>query len=179
MESEDQMSTKTRRPYPEAFKEAAVRFVRESGQPAAQVARNLGGADLLRYRWCAEPQQVERCGQLRREQAVVKQTRDCLRHTAAGFWEGMGTQVSRATHLFSSLVANSRLPANTPSHATETSIGTDLEHPGCSFVIREILRLPLSLHTVLYPIRFTPVSILIRQKDSGSSKSYQTSSQIG
>jgi hypothetical protein len=39
MQSEDSMSTKTRRSYTEAFKEEAVRLVRESGHP---VARDVG-----------------------------------------------------------------------------------------------------------------------------------------
>ena len=45
------MSTKTRRSYTETFKEEAVRLVRESGHPVAQVARDLGIADHLLYRW--------------------------------------------------------------------------------------------------------------------------------
>lgn len=40
------MSTKTQRSYTEAFKEEAVRLVRESGQPVTHVARDLGIADL-------------------------------------------------------------------------------------------------------------------------------------
>jgi len=48
------MSTKTRRSYPETFKAETVRLVRESGYPVAQVARDLGIADHLLYRWRAE-----------------------------------------------------------------------------------------------------------------------------
>ncbi len=93
------MSTTTRRSYPEAFKEEAVRLVRESGHPVAQVARDLGIADHLLYRWRAEQQQAEGRGQtrqslrveqaelaqLRRENAILKQERDFLRRAAAFF----------------------------------------------------------------------------------------------
>ena len=99
MKSEDRMSTKTRRSYTETFKEEAVRLVRESGHPVAQVARDLGIADHLLYRWRAEQQQAEERGQtrqslqveqaelaqLRRENAVLKQERDFLKRAAAFF----------------------------------------------------------------------------------------------
>ena len=93
------MSTKTRRSYTETFKEEAVRVVRESGHPVAQVARDLGIADHLLYRWRAEQQQAEGRGQtrqslrdeqaelarLRRENATLTQERDFLRRAAAFF----------------------------------------------------------------------------------------------
>ena len=99
MKSEDSMMTRTRRSYTEAFKEEAVRLVRESEQPVAQVARDLGIADYLLYRWRAEQQQAEGRGQtrpslraeqaelarLRRDNAVLKQERDFLRRAAAFF----------------------------------------------------------------------------------------------
>ena len=59
MKLEDSMTTNPRQSYTEAFKEEAVRLVRESGQPVAQVARDLGIADPLLYRWRAEQQQAE------------------------------------------------------------------------------------------------------------------------
>nr|WP_090893575.1 IS3 family transposase [Candidatus Nitrospira nitrificans] len=97
------MSSKTRRSYTEAFKEEAVRLVRESGHPVAQVARDLGIADHLLYRWRAEQQQAEGCGQtrhslraeqaeliqLRRENAILKQERDFLKRAAAFLREGV------------------------------------------------------------------------------------------
>jgi transposase len=97
--SEDSMSTKTRRSYTETFKEEAVRLVQESRHPVAQVARDLGIADHLLYRWRAEQQQAEERGQtrqslqveqaelaqLRRENAVLKQERDFLKRAAAFF----------------------------------------------------------------------------------------------
>lgn len=84
------MSTKTRRQYTEEFKAEAVRLVRDSARPVAQVARELGIADHLLYRWRAEQQQAESRGhtrqsmcaeqeelaQLRRENAILKQERD-------------------------------------------------------------------------------------------------------
>lgn len=90
MQSEDRMLTKTRRRYTEEFKAEAVRLIRDSARPVAQVARDLGVADHLLYRWRAEQQQAEGHGQtrqsmraeqeelarLRRENAVLKQERD-------------------------------------------------------------------------------------------------------
>jgi transposase len=99
MKSEDSMSTKTRRSYTETFKEEAVRLVQESGHPVTQVARDLGIADHLLYRWRAEQRQAEGRGQtrqslraeqaelaqLRRDNAVLKQERDFLKRAAAFF----------------------------------------------------------------------------------------------
>jgi transposase len=100
--SEDSMSMKARRSYTAVFKEEAVRLVRESRHPVAQVARDLGIADHFLYRWRAEQQQAEERGQtrqslpalpveqaelvqLRRENAVLKQERDFLKCAAAFF----------------------------------------------------------------------------------------------
>lgn len=99
MKSEDNMITKPRRSYTEAYKEEAVRLVRESRHPVAQVARDLGIADHLLYRWRAEQQQAEGQGRtrhsvraeqaelarLRRENATLKQERDFLTRAAAFF----------------------------------------------------------------------------------------------
>ena len=72
------MSAKARRSHTEAFKEEAVRLVRESRHPVAQVAWDLGIADHLLYRWRTE-QQAERRGQIRHslqaEQAGLAQLR--------------------------------------------------------------------------------------------------------
>ena len=65
MQSADRMSRKTRRQSTEDFKAEAVRLVQESGQPVVQVARNLGIADHLFYRWRAEQQQAEHQGRTR------------------------------------------------------------------------------------------------------------------
>ena len=99
MKSEDSMSTKTRRQYTEEFKTEAVRLVRDSARPVAQVARDLGIADHLLSRWRAEQQQAESQGhtrqsmraeqeelvRLRRENATLQQERDFLKRAAAFF----------------------------------------------------------------------------------------------
>ncbi len=99
MKSEDRMTTKTRRQYTDEFKAEAVRLVRDSARPVAQVARDLGIADHLLYRWRAEQQQAEHQGhtrqsmraeqeelaRLRRENATLKQERDFLKRAAAFF----------------------------------------------------------------------------------------------
>lgn len=99
MKSEEEMTTKTRRRYTDEFKAEAVRLVRDSARPVAQVARDLGIADHLLYRWQAEQHQAERQGhtrqsmrteqeelaRLRRENAVLKQERDFLKRAAAFF----------------------------------------------------------------------------------------------
>ena len=99
MKSEDSMSTKTRRQYTVEFKTEAVRLIRDSARPVAQVARDLGIADHLLYRWRTEQQQAENQGhtrqsmraeqeeltRLRRENATLKQERNFLKRAAAFF----------------------------------------------------------------------------------------------
>jgi len=99
MKLEDSMSTKTRRQYTDEFKAEAVRLVRDSTRPRAQVARDLGIADHLLYRWRAEQQQAESQGhtrqsaradraelvRLRRENATLQQERDFLKRAASFF----------------------------------------------------------------------------------------------
>ena len=88
-----------RRRYTEEFKVEAVRLVRDSARPVAQVARDLGIAETQVYRWVAEHRQAEaqgttRAGQraeaeelarVKRELARVTQERDFLRRAAAFF----------------------------------------------------------------------------------------------
>lgn len=99
MKSEEGMTTKTRRRYTDEFKAEAVRLVRDSARPVAQVARDLGIADHLLYRWRAEQQQAESQShtresrrteqeelmRLRRENVTLKQERDFLKRAAAFF----------------------------------------------------------------------------------------------
>lgn len=99
MKSEERMSTKTRRRYMEDFKQEAVRLVRESARPVAQVARDLGIPESLLYRWRAQHRQAESQGttravqrieaeeltRLKRELTRVTQERDFLRRAAAFF----------------------------------------------------------------------------------------------
>jgi transposase len=93
------MATPTRRQFTDAFKAEAVRLTRESGRPVTQVARELGIADTLLYRWRGEQRQVESQGQtrqamragqdelarLRRENETLRKERDCLKRAAAFF----------------------------------------------------------------------------------------------
>ena len=99
MKAEEGMATKTRRQYTDEFKAESVRMVRDSARPVTQVARDLGIAAHLLYRWRAEQQQAESHGhsrqsmreeqeelaRLRRENATLKQERDFLRRAAAFF----------------------------------------------------------------------------------------------
>jgi transposase len=99
MKSEGTMAPVTRRQYTENFKQEAVRLVRESARPVAQVARDLGIPDNLLYRWRAQHQQATaqgttRAGQrteteeltrLKRELVRVTQERDFLKRAAAFF----------------------------------------------------------------------------------------------
>ncbi len=96
MRLEDSISTKTRRQYMDEFKTEAVRLVRDSARPCRAMARDLGIAGHLLYRWRVEQQQAESEGhtrqsmcaeqeelaRLRRENAILKQERDCLRRAA-------------------------------------------------------------------------------------------------
>ncbi len=99
MKSEVRMPSTTRRQFTDAFKSEAVRLTRESGRPVAQVARELGIADNLLYRWRSEQRHVESQGEtrqsmraeedelarLKRENETLKQERDFLRRAAAFF----------------------------------------------------------------------------------------------
>jgi transposase len=99
MKMEVIMPVTTRRRFTDEFKSEAVRLIRESGRPVAQVARELGISDNVLYRWRNEERQVEaqgrtrqsvRAGQdeltrLQRENATLRQERDFLRRAAAFF----------------------------------------------------------------------------------------------
>ena len=93
------MPTKTRRRYTEEFKREAVRLVRESAHPVAQVAQDLGISDNVLYRWTAQHRQAvahgttraaqcaeaEELMRVKRELARVTQERDFLKRAAAFF----------------------------------------------------------------------------------------------
>ena len=93
------MPARTRRRYTEEFKKEAVRLVRESAHPVAQVARDLGIPDNVLYRWNAQHRQAEAHGttrtaqraeaealtRVKRELARVTQERDFLKRAAAFF----------------------------------------------------------------------------------------------
>jgi len=96
MQSEVRMTGQTRRQYAEAFKQEAVRLVQESARPVAQVARDLGIAENLLYRWRSQHRQAEAQGttraaqcteaeelmRVKRELARVTQERDFLKCAA-------------------------------------------------------------------------------------------------
>jgi transposase len=93
------MPATTRRQFTDAFTLEAVRLIRESGRPVAQVARDLGISDTVLYRWRTEQRYVESQGgtrqsvraeqdeltRLKRENETLRKERDCLRRAAACF----------------------------------------------------------------------------------------------
>ena len=93
------MRARTRRRYTEEFKREAVRLVRESAHPVAQVAQDLGIPENVLYRWRTQHRQAEFHGttratqraeaeeltRVKRELARVTQERDCLTRAAACF----------------------------------------------------------------------------------------------
>ena len=93
------MPATTRRRFTDEFKLEAVRLIRESGRPVAQVARELGISDNILYRWRSEPQQIESQGgtrqsvrteqdeltRLKRENETLRKERDFLKRAAAFF----------------------------------------------------------------------------------------------
>src|ERR671925_344442 len=94
----------TRRKYDEEFREGAVRIVRETGQPIAQVARELGVNDGTLGNWVAKDRRAREGGdgrlseseraelaRLRRENAELEMERD-VRKRSVALWvkEAMG-----------------------------------------------------------------------------------------
>jgi len=85
----------TRRKFDQDFKEGAVRLVRETGRPIAQVAKDLGinegtlgnwvNADRRRRGDGSEPGEDERAelARLRRENAELAMERDVLKRSVA------------------------------------------------------------------------------------------------
>jgi transposase len=94
----------TRRKFDEDFKQSAVRIVRETGKPIAQVARDLGINEGTLGNWCAQDRRRRGEGdapldaderaelvRLRRENAELAMQRDVLKRSVA-LWvnEAMG-----------------------------------------------------------------------------------------
>jgi transposase len=93
-----------RRKFDQEFKEGAVRIVRETGKPIAQVARELGINEGTLGNWVAKDRRSrergdgrlteserEELNRLRRENAELAMERDVLKRSAA-LWvkEAMG-----------------------------------------------------------------------------------------
>ncbi len=95
--------SRTRRKFDEDFKAGAVRIVRETGKPIAQVARELGINEGTLGNWCAQERRARRkdrsldpderaeLERLRRENAELAMQRDVLKRSVA-LWvrEAMG-----------------------------------------------------------------------------------------
>jgi transposase len=94
----------TRRKFDQDFKEGAVRLVRETGKPIAQVARDLGIVPGTLENWVAKDRRRRECGdggltederaelvRLRRQVAELRMERDVLKRSVA-LWvnEAMG-----------------------------------------------------------------------------------------
>jgi transposase len=92
----------TRRKFDEDFKQGAVRIVRETGKPIAQVARELGINEGTLGNWCSKDRAAGHGGalsederselvRLRRENAELVMQRDVLKRSVA-LWvtEAMG-----------------------------------------------------------------------------------------
>ena len=72
------ISANTRRRYTEELKREAVRLMRESAHPVAQVARDLGIPENVLYRWRTQHQQAEATGTTRATQrAEAEDTHAC------------------------------------------------------------------------------------------------------
>ncbi|HWM07621.1 MAG TPA: transposase [Actinophytocola sp.] len=95
---------RTRRKFDEDFKAGAVRIVRETGKPIAQVARELGINEGTLGNWCERERRARGAGngaltgseraeleRLRRENAELAMQRDVLKRSVA-LWvrEAMG-----------------------------------------------------------------------------------------
>lgn len=94
----------TRRKFDQDFRAGAVRIVRETGKPIAQVARELGVNEGTLGNWCARDRRERGAGngplgederaeleRLRRENAELTMQRDVLKRSVA-LWvrEAMG-----------------------------------------------------------------------------------------
>ena len=84
----------TRRKFDSDFREGAVRLVRETGKPTAQVARELGVNEGTLGNWCAQDRrrhgdgalsanEREELRQLRKENAELRMRCDVLKRSAA------------------------------------------------------------------------------------------------
>lgn len=89
---------KSRPPYPQQFREQAVRLVRNSGKTIEQIARDLGISDQSLRNWIKQvdldsgrrtdgltTEEREEIRRLRREVRILREEREILRKAAAFF----------------------------------------------------------------------------------------------
>ena len=87
----------TRPPYPPEFKEEAIRLMRSSGKPLAQISRELDVSEQTLRNWRKQKEidegereglstdEREELARLRRENKVLRQEREILRKATAFF----------------------------------------------------------------------------------------------
>jgi transposase len=92
-----------RRKFDQEFREGAVRIVRETGKPIAQVARDLGINDGTLGHWCAQEREeregthglpvedLEELKRLRSENAKLRMERDVLKRSVV-LWVNEATK---------------------------------------------------------------------------------------
>jgi transposase len=89
---------KSRPPYPQQFREQAVRLVRDSGKTVEQIAKDLGVAHQTLRNWIRQvdldsgrrtdgltTEEREEIRRLRRENRILREEREILRKAAAFF----------------------------------------------------------------------------------------------
>lgn len=90
--------TRSQPPYPQQFREEAIRLAQESGKTRAQIARDLGIAEQSLYRWLKQAdldsgkrsgglttEEREELRHLRHENRILRQEREILKKAAAFF----------------------------------------------------------------------------------------------
>ena len=90
--------TRSRPPYPQQFREEAIRLARESGKTRAQIARDLGISEQSLYTWLKQAvldsgkrsdglttEEREELRHLRHENRILRQEREILKKSAAFF----------------------------------------------------------------------------------------------
>ena len=92
----------TKPPYPPQFRAEAVRLVRESGKPMAQIAGDLGVSVESLRKWTRQAQidagereglttaEREELSRLRRENRILREEREILKKAAAFFAKETG-----------------------------------------------------------------------------------------
>lgn len=94
----------TRPPYPPEFREEAVRLMRSSGKPLAQISRELDVSEQTLRNWRKQTEidegereglttdEKEELARLRRENKVLKQEKEVLRKATVFFAREDGTR---------------------------------------------------------------------------------------